>query len=105
VYVDDLAIIPVDPIEIKDVSRNNYSYKLKGAGPITYNLEMEVYCHSNVFFQRSILGKLNLNLRRFCRKQSSFRTMTRQGHTDCEKHIINIHYLSKRKYTVFCFQD
>jgi hypothetical protein len=43
VYVDDLAIIAHDPKEITDILVNKYKFKLKGTGPITYHLGMDVY--------------------------------------------------------------
>ena len=38
VYVDDLAIISMDPQGICDAIVDKYKYKLKGVGPITYHL-------------------------------------------------------------------
>jgi hypothetical protein len=43
VYVDDLAIVAHDPKEITDTLANKYHFKLKGTGPITYHLGMDVY--------------------------------------------------------------
>jgi hypothetical protein len=37
-YVDNLAICMKDPTEVTTALREKYKYKLKGVGPITYNL-------------------------------------------------------------------
>ena len=38
VYVDDLAIAAKDPKEITDALTTNYKFKLKGTGPIKYDV-------------------------------------------------------------------
>jgi hypothetical protein len=43
VYVDDLSIIAHDPKEITYILVHKYKFKLKGTGPITYHLGMDVY--------------------------------------------------------------
>ncbi len=43
VYVDDLAIAAKDPKQIVDVLMNQYKFKLKGTGPITFHLGMDFF--------------------------------------------------------------
>jgi hypothetical protein len=43
VYIDDLAIIARNPMEIVDILQNKYKFKLKGTGPIKFHLGMDFF--------------------------------------------------------------
>ena len=43
VYVDDLAIVLRKPKEFTDILMQKYNFKLKGTGPITFHLGMDIY--------------------------------------------------------------
>ena len=43
VYVDDLAIAAKDPQAICKILMDNYNYKLKGTGPISFHLGCDFY--------------------------------------------------------------
>jgi Reverse transcriptase (RNA-dependent DNA polymerase) len=44
VYVDDLLIAARDPGEIKRTLENAHKFKLKGVGPLTYDLGCDYFC-------------------------------------------------------------
>jgi hypothetical protein len=43
VYVDDLAIVLRKPLEFEDILMQKYNFKMKGTGPITFHLGMDIY--------------------------------------------------------------
>ena len=43
VYVDDLLMITMDPMAIITVLQNDYNFKLKGSGPISFHLGCDFY--------------------------------------------------------------
>ena len=43
VYVDDLAIVLRKPKEFMDILMQKYNFKLKGTGPITFHLGMDIF--------------------------------------------------------------
>ena len=47
VYVDDLAIVMKEPQEFVDVLMQTYKFKLKGTGPISFHLGMDIYRDSD----------------------------------------------------------
>ena len=44
VYVDDLALALVEPMEFTDILSKRYKFKLKGTGPIQYHLRCDFSC-------------------------------------------------------------
>ena len=61
VYVDDLAIAAKDPQAICDELTDNYKYKLKGVGPISYHLGCDFWRDDDgtlVFGPKKYVGKM-----------------------------------------------
>ena len=47
-YVDDIAICSKDPQAIVDKLMNDYTYKLKGTGPLSYHLGCDYFRDDDV---------------------------------------------------------